>query len=197
MNKKIILKHNRVFNKILALGVIVSLVACASEEKKPDPEPEPEPKVVEKPKPKPKLEPPKEKEKPKEVIPETKKILLNFIPSKKLNINRGKSYPLRVVAYQLKSNLNFNAHGFRAIVNKEAQSLKSDVLDKKEWRFQPNEPKKTYVWDKINTETQYIGFVAYYMDISHAKWQAIYKLDDKLQNKITISLTSKKIIVKK
>lgn len=177
-------KTGFIFKEILMAITIISLSACSSPEPKPAPEPIPVATA------------PKVEEQVKPPVPKSKKVSINFIPSNDLNTHYGKSYPLRVVVYQLKSTHNFNAQTFRAITDNEKQSLKEDVVTKDEWRFKPAESPRTEVIEDISPDTKYLGFIAYYMDIKHAKWQVSYKLTKQDHDKISVSLTDKKIIIK-
>ncbi len=143
-----------------------------------------------------KTEPIKIIEKPEVVIPETKKVSLIFIPSTDLNQMHGKSYPLKVSIYQLKSAYNFEGQDFRAITDNEKQALKDDVIEKEDLRFKPGQSPQTYIIETINPKVKYIGFIAYYMDIKHAKWQKIYKVSQQNHSEISVYLTAKNIIIK-
>ena len=161
--------------------IILNLSACSWFSSAPEPIAEPVSQQKQEPEPPP--------------APVIKTVSINFIPSADLNTMHGQSYPLKVRVYQLKSIYNFEGYDFRAITDNEQQSLQDDVIKKQDLHFKPAESPRVYTIDKLDPETQYIGFVAYYMDIKNAKWQAIYLLSEQNQHKMSVLLTDKKIII--
>jgi type VI secretion system protein VasD len=84
---------------------------------------------------------------------------------------KGRSSPIVVRIYELKSASSFTSADFFSLWEKEQATLGADLATREELFFKPGE-KKTLVLTFQPGSTQF-GVVAAYRDLEHATWRAV------------------------
>ncbi len=100
--------------------------------------------------------------------------------------SNGRPSPLVVNVYELKSKSLFEALDFFSLYDSADKFLGPDLLVKKEIYLQPGE-KLVYQAD-VNSNVEYVGFVAAYRDINNSNWRAITSIDTNDQNEYLVEL---------
>ncbi|MDQ6685203.1 MAG: type VI secretion system lipoprotein TssJ [Pseudomonadota bacterium] len=78
--------------------------------------------------------------------------------------------PLLIRVYELKSVAVFNAADFMSLYQRDQAELASDFIGKEEFVLNPGET-KPYA-KTLAPETRFLGVVAAYRDVEHAKWRS-------------------------
>ena len=92
--------------------------------------------------------------------------------------------PLLVRVYELKSITAFNAADFMSLYQRDQTELATDMVAKEEFVLAPGETKtfsKTLALD-----TRFLGVVAAYRDVEHAKWRTSVAITPNQMQKVTI-----------
>ena len=92
--------------------------------------------------------------------------------------------PLLVRVYELKSEATFNAADFMSLYQRDQASLAADMLGKEEFVLAPGET-KTFA-KTLALDTRFLGVVAAYRDLEHAKWRSVVPIQPGQQQKIMI-----------
>jgi type VI secretion system protein VasD len=79
--------------------------------------------------------------------------------------------PLLVRVYELKSAAAFNASDFMSLYQRDQAQLAADLVAKEEFVLSPGET-KTFA-KTLAPDTRFIGVVAAYRDVEHAKWRSV------------------------
>ncbi len=87
----------------------------------------------------------------------------------------GTPSPIVVKVYELSSAEVFNQSSFFALFDSPQATLGSSLLSLNEVVLVPADSK--HVWFSLNPQTQYIGIVAGYRDLSHTAWRQVIPLD--------------------
>ena len=86
----------------------------------------------------------------------------------------GNPSPLVVTFYDLKDPFKFKQASFDQLSNNASKVLGSNLIDKNVIEIRPGIQKK--VSQPLSPNTKYIGIVAAYRNIDHAKWQSLLKI---------------------
>ena len=92
--------------------------------------------------------------------------------------------PILVRVYELKSAAAFNGADFMSLYQRDQASLAADMLAKEEFTLSPGESKafaKT-----LAPDTRFIGVVAAYRDLEHAKWRTAVAVQPNQPQKLTV-----------
>ncbi len=92
--------------------------------------------------------------------------------------------PLLVRVYELKSAAVFNAADFMSLYQRDQASLAADLVGKEEFVLAPGETKafaKT-----LSPDTRFLGVVAAYRDLEHAKWRSVVPIQPAQKQQVTI-----------
>jgi type VI secretion system protein VasD len=92
--------------------------------------------------------------------------------------------PLLIRVYELKSEAAFNASDFMSLYQRDQAALAADLLAKEEYVLDPGETKafaKT-----LSPDTRFLGVVAAYRDIEHAKWRSVVAIQPSKPQKVTV-----------
>jgi type VI secretion system protein VasD len=100
------------------------------------------------------------------------------------DVNRGR--PIVVRLYELKTTGSFEGSDFYSLYDREAATLGGDLMAREELNLSPGQRQR--VERATAPDTQYVGVVAAYRDIDHARWRASYPLRPNTTNKIKIKL---------
>lgn len=79
--------------------------------------------------------------------------------------------PLMLRVYELKTAAAFNRADFMSLYQRDQAELAADVVGREEYVLQPGETRR--FTKPMAAETRYVGVIAAYRDLEHAKWRAI------------------------
>ena len=105
------------------------------------------------------------------------------------NVNpnpEGQASPIVVRLYELKSLDAFSGEDFFALYDNEKSVLGEQLLAKEEIELKPGETRQ--IAHEVNPATRFMGVIAAYRDIDHAKWQASFPVGESGKTKTTIRL---------
>jgi type VI secretion system protein VasD len=92
--------------------------------------------------------------------------------------------PLLIRVYELKSEAAFNASDFMSLYQRDQAALAADLLAKEEYVLDPGET-KTFA-KTLSPDTRFLGIVAAYRDIEHAKWRSVVAIQPSQPQKVTV-----------
>lgn len=92
--------------------------------------------------------------------------------------------PLLVRVYELKSEAAFNASDFMSLYQRDQAALAADLIAKEEYVLNPGET-KTFA-KTLAPDTRFLGVVAAYRDIEHAKWRSVVAIQPSQPQKVTV-----------
>jgi type VI secretion system protein VasD len=93
--------------------------------------------------------------------------------------------PLLIRIYELKSAANFNAADFMSLYQRDQGELGADLLAKEEFVLNPGES-KTFA-KTLAPDTRFLGVVAAYRDLEHAKWRTVVAVQPNQPQKVTVT----------
>ena len=79
--------------------------------------------------------------------------------------------PLLLRVYELKTAAAFNSADFMSLYQRDKAELGADLLGKEEFVLAPGESKKFA--KTLAPETRFLGVVAAFRDVEHARWRSI------------------------
>lgn len=86
---------------------------------------------------------------------------------------RGRPSPIVVRIYELKNAVNFANADFFSLYNDAKSVLGSDLVAVEEMELSPRQ--RTHVRYRVAADSQYIGIVAAYRDLSNTTWRYVVK----------------------
>jgi type VI secretion system protein VasD len=92
--------------------------------------------------------------------------------------------PLLIRIYELKSATTFNGADFMSLYQRDQAELAADMLAKEEFVLAPGET-KTFA-KTLAPETHFLGVVAAYRDVEHAKWRSVVAIQPNQPQKVTV-----------
>ena len=92
--------------------------------------------------------------------------------------------PLLIRIYELKSAATFNAADFMSLYQRDQAELGGDLLAKEEFVLNPGET-KTFA-KTLGADTRFLGIVAAYRDLEHAKWRTAVAVLPNQPQKVTV-----------
>jgi type VI secretion system protein VasD len=98
--------------------------------------------------------------------------------------NAGRAAPVAVHMYQLAATAKFERADVFAMIEREQQTLGSDVLASEEFVLSPGEQRT--ISRELKMGVQFIGIVVLFRDIDHATWRAIGKVATSGPSKLTL-----------
>lgn len=97
---------------------------------------------------------------------------------------RKRASPLVVRIYELKSTAAFDAADFLSLYDRDQATLAADLVGREEFTMRPGESRP---WEKtLGPEVRFIGVMAAYRDIEHARWKTVIAVKPGLKNTVTI-----------
>ncbi len=93
--------------------------------------------------------------------------------------------PLLIRIYELKSAATFNAADFMSLYQRDQAELAADLLAKEEFVLNPGET-KTFA-KTLAPDTRFLGVVAAYRDLEHAKWRSVVAIQPSQPQKVTVT----------
>lgn len=92
--------------------------------------------------------------------------------------------PLMLRVYELKTATAFNGADFMSLYQRDQAELAADLVAREEMTLAPGESKP---WAKmLSPDTKFIGVVAAYRDLEHARWRAIAAVEPGKAQKVVI-----------
>lgn len=92
--------------------------------------------------------------------------------------------PLLLRVYELKSATAFNNADFMSIYQRDQAELAADFVAKEEYLLAPGESKS---FNKtLGPDTRFLGVLAAYRDLEHAKWRSIVAVQPGKKHKVVI-----------
>lgn len=106
----------------------------------------------------------------------------------------GRSLPIVVRLYELKSTGSFESADFFGIYDQEAAALGGDLLAREELHLRPGEQKK--IEREAAPDAQHLGVVGAFRQIDNARWRATHALKPGETNKVEIKLGSNAVSIR-
>jgi type VI secretion system protein VasD len=92
--------------------------------------------------------------------------------------------PLVVRLFELKSTAAFDTADFVSLYDRDQATLAAEMAGREEFTLRPGE-KRT--WEKpLEPDVRFIGAIAAYRDIEHARWKALVAVKPNKRNVVTI-----------
>ena len=92
--------------------------------------------------------------------------------------------PVVLRVYELKTAASFNSADFMSLYQRDKAELGDDLIAREEFVLAPGEA-KTF-GKTLAPGTRFIGVVAAYRDVEHARWRSIVPVQPGQMNKVTI-----------
>jgi type VI secretion system protein VasD len=92
--------------------------------------------------------------------------------------------PVLVRVYELKAAASFNAADFMSLYQHDQADLAADLVAKEEYVLEPGETKA--FTKTLSPDTHFLGVMAAYRDIEHAKWRTIVAIQPAQAQQVTI-----------
>jgi type VI secretion system protein VasD len=83
--------------------------------------------------------------------------------------SNGRPSPVVIRVYELKSLAAFNNADFFALFERESEALGGDLVGREEFQLDPGETRPYQ--RQLQPDTKFIGVVAGFRDIEHARWR--------------------------
>ena len=103
------------------------------------------------------------------------------------NVNpdvRKRASPIVIRVYELKSSAAFQAADFVSLYERDQATLAAEMGSREEFVLRPGEMKP---WEKtVAPDTKFIGVMAAFRDIEHARWKTLVPVKTSLKNVVTI-----------
>jgi type VI secretion system protein VasD len=93
--------------------------------------------------------------------------------------------PLLVRVYELKAATAFNSADFVSLYQRDQAELGGELVAREEFILNPGESKP--MAKKVAPETRFIGVLAAFRDLDHAKWRSVVPLQLGQKQRIVIS----------
>ena len=94
--------------------------------------------------------------------------------------------PLLVRIYELKSAAAFNAADFMSLYQRDQAELAADMVAKEEYVVAPGETKA--FTKTLGPDTRFLGIVAAYRDLEHAKWRSVVPIQPGQKQQVTVKV---------
>lgn len=115
------------------------------------------------------------------------KVDITLQAAKNVNPNPGgKASPIVVRLYELKSLDAFSGEDFFALYDNEKTVLGDQLLAKEEIELKPGETRE--ITHGVDPATRFVGVIAAYRDIDHAKWRVSFPVGTSGTTEATVSL---------
>ncbi len=92
--------------------------------------------------------------------------------------------PLLLRVYELKSAALFNSADFMSLYQRDQAELASDMVAKEEFVLAPGESRA--FTKTLSPDTRFLGVVAAYRDVEHARWRSVVAVRPGKKHQITI-----------
>jgi type VI secretion system protein VasD len=99
---------------------------------------------------------------------------------------RKRASPIVVRVYELKSSAAFEGADFVSLYERDQATLAAEMGAREEFTLRPGETRQ---WDKATApDTKFIGVMAAFRDIEHARWKSIVPVKANAKNTVSIRL---------
>ena len=105
----------------------------------------------------------------------------------------GRPSPVVLRVYELKSVGAFNTADFFALFEKEGETLGGDLLGREEFQLDPGETRPYQ--RQLQPDTRFIGVVAAFRDLEHARWRQAAPVPSKRSIRVTLGLEQQAVTV--
>ena len=122
--------------------------------------------------------------------PTVVQVLLDVQP----NVNpdsRGRSSPVIMRLYEIKSLAAFNTADFFSIFDRDKETLGAELLAREEFQLRPGE--KRQFNKQLQPETRYVGVIAAFRDLERSQWRTAVAVTPNKTSGVLIQLDAKKI----
>ncbi len=114
--------------------------------------------------------------------------------SARINLDsRGRSTPVVIRVYLLKSLAAFNAADFFSLYEKEQQTLADNLVSRDEITLRPGETKVLQTLS--GSQGAYVGVIAAFRNIDRAAWRSSAALANGKTNEIRIAVENDRVII--
>jgi type VI secretion system protein VasD len=106
----------------------------------------------------------------------------------------GRSLPIVVRVYELKSTGGFQSADFFSIYDQEAATLGGDLLAREELQLRPGEEQQ--IVREVAPDAQHLGVVGAFRQVDKARWRATHPLKTGETNKVEIKIGADKVLIR-
>jgi type VI secretion system protein VasD len=99
--------------------------------------------------------------------------------------------PLLLRVYELKTAAAFNGADFMALYQRDQAELGAELLAKEEFMLSPGES-RPYA-KTLSPDTRFIGVIAAFRDLEHARWRALVPIQPGQKHKVEIRAAERSI----
>ena len=127
-------------------------------------------------------------------MPKPTLVKANITANSSLNPDaKGRSSPVVVRYFELKSLAAFNDADFFSLVERDRKTLGADLVASEEFLLKPGE---TLALDRtLDPAVTHIGVVAAFRDLEHAQWRVSFPVPSQRTSKLTIRLDDRRISI--
>ena len=104
-----------------------------------------------------------------------------------MNVNpdtHKRASPIVIRIYELKSSASFDAADFLSLYERDQATLQAEMGAREEFTLHPGESQP---WEKtVGPDVRFIGVIAAFRDIEHARWKALIPVKANARNAVTI-----------
>jgi type VI secretion system protein VasD len=127
-------------------------------------------------------------------VPKPTLVKANITANSSLNPDaKGRSSPVVVRYFELKSLAAFNDADFFSLAERDRETLGADLVASEEFLLKPGE---TLVLDRtLDPAVNHIGVVAAFRDLEHAQWRVSFPVPSQRTSKLTIRLDDRRISI--
>src|SRR5215470_15131985 len=104
---------------------------------------------------------------------------------------KGEGSPIIVRVYELRSPTAFSSADFFSLFDNESATLAGDLVGREEYGLSPAE---THPYKRqLQPDTKFIGVVAVFRDLEHARWRQVVPVPDERQSPIAIGIEARAV----
>ena len=128
--------------------------------------------------------------------PEPTCVALQFEAAGNINPNsEGRSFPLFLRIYQLKSYSKFEDADFFSLYEKDDEVFGKELVNKEEILLKPNE-RRTVFYNEVSDDIHTIGIYGLFRIYEQAQWKAATGIQKNKNNVIKIYVSGTKLVIK-
>lgn len=105
----------------------------------------------------------------------------------------GRASPIVVKVFELKSLAAFGSADFFSLFEKDQATLGAELTAREDMQLAPRDTRKFE--RKAQPETRYIGVIAAFRDLEHAKWRGAVAIPPEKVTRVTIRLDARSVSV--
>jgi len=107
--------------------------------------------------------------------------------------SNGRASPIVVKMFELKSLAAFDSADFFSLFDKDKETLGAELVAREDMQLAPKDTRKFE--RKVQPETRYIGVIAAFRDLEHAKWRGAVAIPAEKVTRVTIRLDVRSVSV--